>query len=125
MNELYSQYRQAFRDQVLTMQSALRVSVVLWLSSLVASKPGVLKQIEYLESSNSPLLQYPTQFTQGIVPKYIHSHNDCKSIGSSLVPGTNTVVDWREVPLLTALSNGVSSVEADVWLVNETLYVRY
>lgn len=32
--------------------------------------------------------------------------------------------DWRDVPLLTALSYGVSSVEADVYLVNGTLYVR-
>jgi hypothetical protein len=31
--------------------------------------------------------------------------------------------DWRDVPLLTAISFGVSSVEADVWLVNETLFV--
>lgn len=33
-------------------------------------------------------------------------------------------LDWREVPLLTALSYGVASVEADVWLVDEKLYVR-
>lgn len=34
------------------------------------------------------------------------------------------VVDWRDVPLLTALSYGVMSVEADVWLENGTLYVN-
>ncbi|KAF8271405.1 hypothetical protein EI94DRAFT_1770412 [Lactarius quietus] len=45
--------------------------------------------------------------TQNIVLKRIHSHNDY----------------WRNVPFLTALSFGVSSVEADVWLVNVTLYV--
>jgi hypothetical protein len=31
--------------------------------------------------------------------------------------------DWRDVPLLSALSLGVSSVEADVWLVDEELLV--
>lgn len=31
--------------------------------------------------------------------------------------------DWRDVPLLTALSFGVASVEADVSLVNGTLFV--
>ena len=31
--------------------------------------------------------------------------------------------DWRDVPLLTALSYGVSSVEADVSLINGTLFV--
>lgn len=33
--------------------------------------------------------------------------------------------DWRDVPLLTALSFGVASVEADVWLINGTLYVGH
>ena len=31
--------------------------------------------------------------------------------------------DWREVPLLTAISHGAKSVEADVWLIDGTLYV--
>lgn len=34
-----------------------------------------------------------------------------------------TSLDWRDVPLLTALSFGVQSVEADVWLINGTLFV--
>jgi len=66
-------------------------------------------QITTLENSNSPLIQYPTQFTQNIVPKPIHSHNDY----------------WRDVPLFTALSLGVASVEADVWLMNGTLFVGH
>ncbi|GME86035.1 unnamed protein product [Ambrosiozyma monospora] len=46
--------------------------------------------------------------------KQIHSHNDY----------------WRERPLLTALSNGVQSVEADVWYYgnqnqDETIYVGH
>jgi hypothetical protein len=75
----------------------------------VLGKPGVLEQIKTFEDSNSSLIHYPTQFTQGITPKAIHSHNDY----------------WREVPLLTALSFGVNSVEADVWLINKTLYVGH
>ncbi|CAK5280563.1 unnamed protein product [Mycena citricolor] len=71
--------------------------------------PGVLDEISSLQAANSSLLRYPTAFTQGIVPKQIHSHNDY----------------WREVPLLTALSLGVASVEADVWLVNGTLHVGH
>ena len=31
--------------------------------------------------------------------------------------------DWRDVPLLTAISLGVMSVEADVNLINGTLFV--
>ncbi len=31
--------------------------------------------------------------------------------------------DWRDVPLLTALSYGAASVEADVYLINGTLFV--
>ncbi|KAJ3875242.1 hypothetical protein F5051DRAFT_414620 [Lentinula edodes] len=75
----------------------------------VLGRPGVLDQITILEQSNSTLLQYPTQFTQNIVPKQIHSHNDY----------------WRDVPLLTALSFGVVSVEADVWFINNTLFVGH
>lgn len=41
--------------------------------------------------------------------KAIHSHNDY----------------WRDVPFYTALSVGAISVEADVWLVNNTLYVGH
>ena len=48
------------------------------LVTLAAGKPGVDQQIAQLEASNSKLLRYPTQFTQGIMPKAIHSHNDCK-----------------------------------------------
>ncbi|KAL0579099.1 hypothetical protein V5O48_002882 [Marasmius crinis-equi] len=78
-------------------------------SALVSAGPGVDQQISSLETGNSSLLRYPTQFTQGIIPKAIHSHNDY----------------WRDVPLLTALSFGVASVEADVWLANGTLYVGH
>ncbi|KAJ3927407.1 MAG: hypothetical protein NXY57DRAFT_1025612 [Lentinula lateritia] len=82
------------------------VTFVLAQSTEVLGRPGVLDQITMLEQSNSTLLQYPTQFTQNIVPKQIHSHNDY----------------WRDVPLLTALSFGVASVEADVWFIDNTLF---
>ena len=51
---------------------------VLLSAALVLAKPGVDQAIAQLESSNSRLLQYPTQFTQDIMPKAIHSHNDCE-----------------------------------------------
>ncbi|KXN89950.1 Altered inheritance of mitochondria protein 6 [Leucoagaricus sp. SymC.cos] len=76
---------------------------------LILAQPSILQDIAHLESSKSNLLQYPTQLTQGIVPKAIHSHNDY----------------WRDVPLLTAVSLGVASVEADVWLVNGELFVGH
>ncbi len=52
---------------------------------------------------------YPTDITRGIMPKRIHSHNDY----------------WRDVPFWSALSVGCASIEADVWLVNDTLYVGH
>lgn len=33
------------------------------------------------------------------------------------------MADWRDVPLLTAVSLGVASVEADVWLFDGQLLV--
>lgn len=47
---------------------------------------------------------YPTNFLQDVMPKPIHSHNDY----------------WRKVPLFTAIRQGATGVEADVWLFNET-----
>ena len=47
------------------------------LPMFVIGKATIDAQIAALESSNSPILQYPTQLTQNLVPKQIHSHNDC------------------------------------------------
>lgn len=48
--------------------------------------------------------------SDSILPqKAIHSHNDY----------------WRDIPFYTALSVGCISVEADVWLYNDTLYVGH
>ncbi|KZS93392.1 hypothetical protein SISNIDRAFT_454565 [Sistotremastrum niveocremeum HHB9708] len=79
------------------------------LLSVAAQGPSIDRQIAFLVNSSSPQINYPTDFTQNIVPKPIHSHNDY----------------WRQVPLLTALSLGVASVEADVWLFNGTLFVGH
>ncbi|KAH8102445.1 hypothetical protein BXZ70DRAFT_969881, partial [Cristinia sonorae] len=79
------------------------------LALLSAAKATVDQQILSLEGSKSRLLQYPTQLTQDIMPKQIHSHNDY----------------WRDVPLLTAISFGVMSVEADVNLLNGTLFIGH
>ncbi|KAK4895692.1 hypothetical protein LTR27_006173 [Elasticomyces elasticus] len=56
-----------------------------------------------------PLYTYPTQLTQGIIPKPFHSHNDY----------------WRPLPFYSALSVGALSIEADVWLYNETLHIGH
>ena len=52
-----------------------------------------------LANTNSSLYSYPTQLTQGIIPKAFHSHNDY----------------WRPLPFYSALAAGGVSVEADVW----------
>ena len=95
-------------------------------SIVVLARAGVHKQIKDLIKSNSPLLRYPTQFTQDIVPKQIHSHNDCLllvSLTLFFATGLTVDLDWRDVPLFTALSHGVGSVEADVWLSGTDLLV--
>lgn len=53
--------------------------------------------------------KYPTDFTRGIIPKAFHSHNDY----------------WRDVPFYSGLSHGAISTEADVWLINKTIYVGH
>ncbi|KAJ8521414.1 hypothetical protein ONZ45_g1844 [Pleurotus djamor] len=87
----------------------LRASLLALVPQLVFGKPGINARIQGLEDSNATFLQYPTQITQGIMPKPIHSHNDY----------------WRDVPLLSAISFGVASVEADVFFINGTLFVGH
>jgi hypothetical protein len=72
-----------------------------------AQAGGALQAI--LSQAGTGKYTYPTSFTQGIIPKALHSHNDY----------------WRPVPFYSALSVGAISVEADVWLYNETLYVGH
>ncbi|KAK3068808.1 hypothetical protein LTR53_013334 [Teratosphaeriaceae sp. CCFEE 6253] len=60
-------------------------------------------------AQQGPLYTYPTDLTQGIIPKPFHSHNDY----------------WRPLPFYSALSVGAVSVEADVWLYNATLHVGH
>ncbi|KAL9045562.1 MAG: hypothetical protein Q9214_001413 [Letrouitia sp. 1 TL-2023] len=55
------------------------------------------------------LASWPTDFSRGILPVPCHSHNDY----------------WRLVPLYSAIEAGCISVEADVWLFNEELYVGH
>ncbi|GAA5893728.1 hypothetical protein JCM8208_001229 [Rhodotorula glutinis] len=59
----------------------------------------------------APELRMPTGFSRNVPERRIHSHNDY----------------WRDVPVYTALSHGVLSVEADVWLnsKDDTLYVSH
>ncbi|EXJ93442.1 hypothetical protein A1O1_01834 [Capronia coronata CBS 617.96] len=70
--------------------------------------PAALQNI-LSNTHNSDAYTYPTDLTRGIVPKRIHSHNDY----------------WRDVPFYTALSVGAVSVEADVWLYDDTLFVGH
>ena len=53
--------------------------------------------------------QWPTDATGDIHPVNCHSHNDY----------------WRSVPLYAALHAGCTGVEADVWLVDDELYVGH
>ncbi|GAA5968298.1 hypothetical protein JCM3765_000385 [Sporobolomyces pararoseus] len=56
-------------------------------------------------------LNYPSGFSRNVPERPIHSHNDY----------------WRDTPVYTALSHGVLSIEADVWLNprDEVLYVSH
>lgn len=63
-------------------------------------------------SSSSVLSRFlllPTDYLPFHTQKSIHSHNDY----------------WRALPFYTALSVGCISIEADVWLVNSTLYIGH
>jgi hypothetical protein len=52
---------------------------------------------------------YPTDFTRNVLPVPCHSHNDY----------------WRRIPLFEAVHAGCTSVEADVWLLGDDLFVGH
>jgi hypothetical protein len=55
------------------------------------------------------LAHYPTDATRDVLPIPCHSHNDY----------------WRRIPFYDAIHWGCTSVEADVWLFDEELYVGH
>lgn len=71
--------------------------------------PAFNTKLAQYNYGNNSLYTYPTQFTQGIIPKGFHSHNDY----------------WRPLPVYSALSAGATSIEADVWLFNGNLHIGH
>ncbi len=55
------------------------------------------------------LVHWPTDATADTTPIQCHSHNDY----------------WRQVPFYSAVAVGCRSVEADIWLVDDELYVGH
>lgn len=69
--------------------------------------------------------RYPTDFTRGIEPV---SLNPSSTVNSQLLtlqqkPFHSHNDYWRDVPFYSGLAAGAISTEADVWLIDGTLYV--
>lgn len=93
------------------MQAVMTLALGACAVSRALAQGGASQPLQALlaQGDTNPLYAYPTQLTQGIVPKNFHSHNDY----------------WRPLPFLSALAAGAMSVEADVWLYNGTLHVGH
>ncbi|KAJ9148828.1 Altered inheritance of mitochondria protein 6 [Coniochaeta hoffmannii] len=87
--------------------SSLLAGIAALTGAVTAQGSSALQAI--LSQAGTGNYTYPTALTQGIIPKALHSHNDY----------------WRPVPLYSALAAGAVSVEADVWLINDVLYVGH
>ena len=61
------------------------------------------------EQPTASLAHWPTDASKNVRPVACHSHNDY----------------WRRVPLYSAIQAGCASVEADVWLFDQELYVGH
>jgi hypothetical protein len=64
----------------MTVMARMLALATLALAHVASALRGVDQAIMQLEKANSPLINYPTDFTQNIVPKMIHSHNDCAHV---------------------------------------------
>ena len=93
------------------MLSSLLLSALAATSTLAQSDISLSHPLQAILSHahSGPYYTYPTDLTQGIIPKAFHSHNDY----------------WRPIPFYSALSVGAVSVEADVWLYNGTLHIGH
>ncbi|KAN0098169.1 hypothetical protein V8E51_013832 [Hyaloscypha variabilis] len=90
---------------LLTLNLLLVLGTFIWASDIDTylqnwGKPG---------SGTEGLSWYPTDLTRDVLPIPCHSHNDY----------------WRRVPLFSALRAGCISVESDVWLFDNELYVGH
>ncbi|KAF5861857.1 hypothetical protein ETB97_012408 [Aspergillus alliaceus] len=93
---------------VLSHSLLVAVSAALFSPGLAAGVSTELQSV-LKNTHGSNEYGYPTDFTRGILPIPVHSHNDY----------------WRDIPFYTGLSKGCTSTEADVWLYNGTLYVGH
>ncbi|KZM27083.1 uncharacterized protein EKO05_0010089 [Ascochyta rabiei] len=82
--------------------------VTAYLAYAPAEASGALQNI-LKNTDKTDKYRYPTDFTRDIEPKPFHSHNDY----------------WRDVPFYSGLAAGAISTEADVWLIDGTLYVGH
>ncbi|CAO1614082.1 unnamed protein product [Parajaminaea phylloscopi] len=106
------------RDMLLAGAAPLSVAVML-ASSMAADNASATKLVpgqvtkervaQLLGGANSSLLKHPADWSRDVLPIPVHSHNDY----------------WRDVPILDALALGVRSVESDVWLYKDELYVGH
>ncbi|KAK9449679.1 uncharacterized protein V1518DRAFT_222248 [Limtongia smithiae] len=88
-----------------------QLSAAAAVAALVSTASAIPIATQMLSLTGSIGTQYTSDITRNIFTKKIHSHNDY----------------WRDIPLYTALSKGVTSVEADVWHYDgdDTLYVGH
>ncbi|CAO2647246.1 Nn.00g081680.m01.CDS01 [Neocucurbitaria sp. VM-36] len=91
------------------MRSLALIALATGASALALPEVSDALQNILKNTHKSDTYKYPTDFTREIVPKPLHSHNDY----------------WRDVPFYSGLSYGAISTEADVWLINGTLYVGH
>ena len=70
------------------------------LLSLVAAPACVSSKATIFDlvanSTSGPLVRYPTQLTQNIVPKQIHSHNDCKLAADTRAGETKPLILFEQ-----------------------------
>ncbi|EEP78991.1 conserved hypothetical protein [Uncinocarpus reesii 1704] len=70
------------------------------------------------DTDGSPEYHYPTDFTREIIPL-------ARSTVVWLTTSSNFSDYWRDRPVYSAIAAGCISIEADVWLIDGTLYVGH
>jgi hypothetical protein len=83
---------------------------------LIVPNTNFLPQLDGMDRAFDPFdgswispNHYPSEYFQSVLPIPCHSHNDY----------------WRRRPLWSALGTGCIGLEADIWLIDENIYVGH
>lgn len=96
--------------------------VTAYLAYAPSDASGALQNI-LKNTDRTDKYRYPTDFTRDIEPVSLNCSDEHSPLTARQKPFHSHNDYWRDVPFYSGLAAGAISTEADVWLIDGTLYV--